>query len=273
MPQRRRRKNSRRRRNLKRLTLAVMCLLVVVTLGILSVTVFFNINDIKITGDTRYTSAEILKATGLEKGDNMYLISDKKLETKVAQKLPYINSITVKRVLPDKIELTVSQAEPDYAFEVSEGYLITSEYKALEVVEAVDKSVALVNCNVADYDIGEKIDLGDNDELFGKIKSAIESTGIEKITYMDFSNPSKIILKYDGRLTLELGSADNLETKFKKALQIIPSVEKDNGSNVVGVIKLQYTDSYFERTLENSSSSAQSQTQNSESEPTASKID
>ncbi len=271
MAKRRHRKNSKKRRNIKGVVLGVVCFAIVAVLIVLSVTVFFNANSIKIKGDTRYTDSQILKAVGLKKGDNMFLISDKKLLEDASSSLPYIEEVKVKRILPDKLELTIKEAEPDFAFKVKDGYLITSKDRALEVVDAVDNNVALVNCKLKEYELGEEVELGDNKELFEKIAAAIENTELKKITYIDFSNSAKIILKYDNRLTLELGTIDNLETKFKKAKQIIPSVEKDNGNAVQGVIKLQFTDSYFERTFEDSSSTAQSKSNKPESTSTASK--
>lgn len=271
MAKRRHRKNSKKRRNIKGTVLVALGFVIVAVFTVLSLTVFFNINSIKIKGETRYTNSQILKATGLKKGDNMFLISDKKLLEDAAHSLPYIEEIKVKRVLPDKLELTVKDAEPDYAFKVKDGYLITSNNRALEVTDKVDENVALVNCKLKEYELGEQIELSDNKELFNKIADAIESTKLEKITYIDFSNSSKIVLKYDNRLTLELGSIDDLETKFKKAKQIIPTVEKDNGESVEGIIKLQFTDSYFEQTFKDSSSVAQSKQNKQESTSNASK--
>ncbi len=267
-------KRRKKRRNRGKIALAIFLMLAIVTLVILSFTVFFNISKIDVKGDTRYTAKEIIKESEIKIGDNMFALSDKKLNILLTYELPYLESVEVKRSLPDKITLTVKEITPEYAFKVNGQYLLVGKSKSLEMVDKLPKGVTLIESKVKEYEIGKAFSTGENNELFQKISDALEKNKLGKITKMDFSDSSKIILIYDGRITLELGSVENIDKKIKKAIKIIDAVDSDYNGKAEGTVKLQYDDGYFDKATssqEATSSSASSSVSSSSTSSTSSK--
>lgn len=73
----------RRKRKKRSYTLYYLLLLFFVLIsGItLSVTVFFNIETIEVTGNKLHSSEEIIQQSGIEKGNNLFRINPEKAET------------------------------------------------------------------------------------------------------------------------------------------------------------------------------------------------
>ena len=245
----RERKNAgRRKRRLKkgRIALVVLAFAALVALVVLSLTVLFPIREIKVKEDTRYTVAEILKSSGVAKGDNLFRLSESAVTARLGEKLPYVASVTVERALPGTVTLLVTEQKPEYAFLVKDGYLIVGGGKALEVTEAQPEGLTLVEYTPT-YTIGRAISLGENGDMFARLTKAITKAKLDKITKIAFADASKITLIYDDRVTLELGSIEDVDKKLKKAVQILEAVDADYNGHAVGTVRLQYEDSYFER--------------------------
>ena len=261
-------KRRKKRRNRGKIVLAVFLLISVAILVGLSLTVFFNITDIKVKGDTRYSSEEIIKESGIRVGDNMFLLADGKIEDELTEELPYLASVTLERNLPDKLVISVKEIAPEYAFKVDGKYLLVGKDKALDSVDKLPKNIALVKCDIEEYEIGKPFSIGEKEETFTKITSALKENSLTKITEIDITDTSKITMVYDNRLNLEFGSMEDLQKKMKKAIQIIKSVDADYNNKAMGTIRLQYEDGYFEKATSSveSTSSAPTSSQPSNQE-------
>lgn len=240
-------KRRKKRRNCGKIALAVLLLICVAVMVGLSLTVFFNISDIKVKGDTRYSSEEIIKESGIRVGDNMFLLPDGRIEDELTEELPYLASVTLERSLPDELVISVKEIAPEYAFNVGKKYLLVGNDKALELVEKLPKNVVMIDCPIEEYEIGRPFSIGEKAEVFEKITSAVKENSLTKITEIDITDTSKITMVYDNRLTLEFGSMEDLQKKMKKAVQIIKSVDADYNNKATGTIRLQYEDGYFEK--------------------------
>ena len=70
------RKKRRRRKKIIATLIALLCISII-TLGVLSLTVFFKIEKINVTGNTTYTAEKIISSAGIANGDNLILASEK----------------------------------------------------------------------------------------------------------------------------------------------------------------------------------------------------
>lgn len=251
-------KRRKKRRNRRKIALAVFLLTVIAVLITLSLTVFFPIAEIGVKGDTRYSSEQIIKTSGVAIGDNLFRLNDKKIEQTLTERLPYLLTVDLKRSLPDTLVLTVKEIVPQYAFSVDGKYLLVGQNKALELVEDLPEGITQIVCEVEDYELGKPLSLGKRTEAFSKICTAMGESGLSGITQVDMTDTSKITMRYEDRLTLELGSLEDVQKKMKKAVQIIEAVDSDYNGKATGTIRLQYEDAYFEkRTVSSQTPSSQ----------------
>lgn len=81
-----------RRRHKQRHTLTGIVVFIIVA-GIfllLSTTVLFNVENIRVTGASNYTPQEIIDASGVEAGDNLVRLSTDKVSSQITSRLVYI---------------------------------------------------------------------------------------------------------------------------------------------------------------------------------------
>ena len=78
-----RKKRRRRKQNLSLYYAAIFFLFSVVGI-ILSLTVFFNVKEVTVTGDSIYTNNDIILASGIQTGDNLVRLSSSKTEKKIS---------------------------------------------------------------------------------------------------------------------------------------------------------------------------------------------
>lgn len=72
-------------------------------------TVFFQVETVAVTGNSRYSQEEIIKATGIQTGDNLFRMNKFQIAHQVLQGLPYVEELTIRRALPSTIVLTVKE--------------------------------------------------------------------------------------------------------------------------------------------------------------------
>lgn len=105
------RNNRRRRRGRGRLgpLFKLLCVLAVVVALTMGATVFFRVETVAVSGNIRYTQEEVVQATGIQVGDNLFRMNKYQVARQVLQKLPYVEELTIRRGLPSTIVITVSE--------------------------------------------------------------------------------------------------------------------------------------------------------------------
>lgn len=74
---------------------------------------FFAINDTAVLGNSRLDDDHVLQSAGIMEGENIFQISLSEIERSLAS-LPWIQSAMVKRVLPGRIEITITERKPAF---------------------------------------------------------------------------------------------------------------------------------------------------------------
>lgn len=104
-------RSRKRRKNRGRLgpLFKLLCLLALVVALTAGATVFFRVEVVAVSGNSRYTQEEIVEVSGLKKGDNLYGWNKFKVAQQLRQTLPYIGEVTIRRSLPSTVVITVTE--------------------------------------------------------------------------------------------------------------------------------------------------------------------
>lgn len=87
----------------------LLCALAVVIALTIGATVFFQVETIAVTGNSRYTQQEVIDASGIQIGDNLYRMNKYQIGNQVLRQLPYVEKILIRRSLPSTIVIMVSE--------------------------------------------------------------------------------------------------------------------------------------------------------------------
>lgn len=237
-------KKVKRRRKAKRVAFLIALATIIMSVGVVLVlSVFFKINTISIKGDRVYSDQQIIAKSGVEIGDNLFRVNEEKLGESLSKSLPYIHTITLERQLPDTLVITVKATREVAAFQFGTGFiLVNADGKVL------DRNAAMLRDNVAvvtgaalkGAPEGERIIVGSEQETddFVALLKSIAGSGIKNVTEINLTDTGEYELKYDGRITVKLGSIENIDIKLKRA---VAALEKEDEINIYseGVLDLK----------------------------------
>ena len=237
-------KRIKRRRKIKKLATLLLLAIVVLCVGaLLALTVFFKISTIKFTGERVYSDAQIIEQAGIEKGESLFSVDEEKLNEVLPVKLPYIKSVKVIRKLPDTLTIEVTATREMVAFTGGAGYILADD-----TGKVLDKDASMLRENVAivsgvqlkDVAEGEVVSLGDEalNEDFMTILSTLKEASFDGVTEIKLTEDKEFKLIYEDRITIKLGSTENLALKLQRAKA---AIDKENLINpyAEGVLDLK----------------------------------
>ncbi len=212
-----RQKKKRKRRIFFR-TFLLLLLLFSVCAIIMFMTPWFNISQIEVVGNSHVSADAITAQSEIYEGANTFKISTSYASERISW-MPYIKSVEVKRKMPNKIVIEVTESHAAAYFEFYGGYaLIDEDARALEVVyEAPQGCIQIVGCELKDFSPGNKISI-DSQEKFDIILlyiGELEKTEFYKgVNLLDVTNMVDVKFKFENRLTVFCGESKNLDRKL-----------------------------------------------------------
>ncbi len=212
-----------RRKKLKRRRIGYIFLLAFIAccFGFICYRYLFKINSIKYVGNSYYSSEALAEEFGINVGDRLLSYSKSKKEESLLQAFPYLSECEIKRIVPDKIIVTVKERESAMFTYVSGKYVVFDvEMYVVEICEkrpeglfeVVFEDDILVKCI-----LGEEIVFNDKKTGVGVRRAfeAIEESSVfSKIKTMTLKSRFDYYLDYDGKYTIYLGDSTECPAKL-----------------------------------------------------------
>ncbi|MBR2934980.1 MAG: FtsQ-type POTRA domain-containing protein [Oscillospiraceae bacterium] len=188
--------------------LAVIAMLAAVVMG---ATVFFRVEEMVVTGNQRYTAAQIIDATGIVQGDNLFGMNKFETARQIRRQLPYVEGVNIRRGWPDTLIITVTECEAAARVTGEKGqWLISRSGKVLELARGITQNViAVEGLNAVQPESGLPLVVREEQQIRGdallSLLNALEQCGmLKKVTYIDMTSPSRILMDFDVRFTVKL---------------------------------------------------------------------
>ncbi len=211
------RRRKRRRNKIIGYSLAIATVAAVAV--ILSLTVFFKIETVAVTGDEIYNNEQIIQASGLQTGDSMFLFDKDSVEASIETVLPYVEIAEIKRSVTGTLTINITAAAASLSIDTGDGYiLLNSSGKVLEDgVTVINDDISVLRTSaVLSASSGSIIQLENEKDLETavQIKKYIDEYEISKISEIDVTDYSDIRLTYDNRIVLKIGVPSDLGDKI-----------------------------------------------------------
>lgn len=130
------RKRKRRRQGRFAPVFKLLFLVAMAAALVLGATVFFQVEHIVVTGNSRYTQQAVINATGIDLGDNLFGVSKTQVSQNIRRRLPYVQAVQVLRRLPNTVSITVTESAAAAQLEGEGGWLINASGKLLEQADS-----------------------------------------------------------------------------------------------------------------------------------------
>ena len=219
----------------KLLTLVVVC-----AAAVLALTLFFKVESVEVTGNSRYSAQEIQDACGVQLGDNLYLLSKPDMVQRLHQRLPYIDEVRITRSLPNTLRVQVTEFTTVYAME-QEGtvWLLTSGGKIVETAAERGDVPLIDGCELLAPSLGGDVsfalELQNRQESLFALLTALESAELtEGVLAIHLGDPTVLTMDYTERFTVEMPYGAD----YPRLLRYLTLVIEELETNLTGVIDL-----------------------------------
>ena len=214
-------KETKKKRIIKKIlkwTSLIIVLLVALVFFMMSP--LFNVTEITVLGNNGVSTETIISLSQIEIGSNIYKTS-KEIIRKGIKENAYIESIEVKRRLPNKIELEVKERKTSYMLEYggsfayinNQGYILEVSNEKLDV-----PIIEGYTTNIEELQAGNRLNKEDLTRLetILKITESKESNEIlEKINRINIEDKQNYTLKIEEeKKTVYLGDATKLNSRM-----------------------------------------------------------
>lgn len=230
-------RNRKRRTRSFGFAVSFICLALVLTALVSAGVIFFKVGEVKVVGQTRYEESEIIEASNIRHGDSMFLFNKFAVISRIFSRCPYIDTIQIKRTLPDVLSIIVTPCQPT-AVVVSEGYYIIDENgKILEKVSAYSAGELprVTGGELVEPEVGKYAKFFDEESekaLFSVLNTAKNNDILNYVGDIDITKVYDIHFDYMEKFTIRIGTSENIERKFKFIEAVIAAL----GSNDRGII-------------------------------------
>ena len=219
----------------KLLTLVVVC-----AAAVLALTLFFKVESVEVTGNSRYSAQEIQDACGVSLGDNLYLLSKPDMVQRLHQRLPYIDEVRITRSLPNTLCVQVTEFSTVYAVE-QEGtvWLLTSGGKIVETAAERGNTPLIDGCELLAPSLGGDVsfalELQNRQESLFALLTALESAELTgAVRAIHLGDPTVLSMDYTERFTVEMPYGAD----YPRLLRYLTLVIEELETNLTGVIDL-----------------------------------
>ena len=237
-----RKHKTHRRRKVKSTFLPkLLCTALVLAAVIGALTMFFKVETILVEGNEKYSPQEIIEAAEIQPGDNLYLMNKFEHAQAIFEKLPYAQSVSIKRKLPDTLIIEVEECAAAASIPAEGGsWLLSASGKLLEQRRSLpDDCIRVTGCTLCDPEIsGEAAFDKDNAYKMTALKTIL-SVAEEKrmrtnIKSISLGDDTCIQLTYTERFTVKMPWTADIAYKLESLATVVDNLE----ANEIGEINL-----------------------------------
>lgn len=210
--QRRRRKARKQKRTRHSGLYTVVSAIFIVAALVAACTVFFRVDNVIVQGNSRYTAQEIIDVAGVKNGDNLFALRSAKLSRELRGRLPYIRTVSIRRLLPDTLSITVTEGRAAAAV-AQEGkwWLIDEDAKLLEQSAARGGLPVVTGVEPLAPAVGTYLAAGEEqsdrvDRLKELLRGLADNGLVDKLGGVDLTEDYQVSFDYDGRFTVHLSA-------------------------------------------------------------------
>lgn len=217
--------------NRGKLILRVLTVAAVAFAIFLSISIFFKVDTITVSGCEKYSEWTIVEKSGVKEGDSLLFFGEANAASKIIDALPYVKSVRFHITLPGTVQIIVEEVPVAYSIQSGDGtwWLITSEGRVAEQVDAATAGnhttivgITLKNPSVgADAVAEEKEPAGSAITGADRLDAAVlimqqleanEMLGV--VASVDVSSLQALQLWYGNRYLVKLGNSQRMDYKL-----------------------------------------------------------
>ena len=226
----------------KRSLFAPISVLLVGVAIIFGMGVFFRVQNIEVNGAVSYTDEEVIEASGIDIGDNLFFINRFSASSRIFARLPFVEEASIERILPNKLIITVDESFAlAYVNWEGQDWMMTGNCKLLGTGNESELNglIHVLNVTPVDPKAGETMTVSQEESLklsyLQALLHAMQLAGMtQDVTDLDMQNPANPSFRYLDRFNVRMGPSENTDYKLRMLLSAVAQMESD----VTGTVDL-----------------------------------
>lgn len=260
------RHNRKRKRRRSRLGILfkLLCLAALVAALTFGATVFFQVETLAVTGNSRYTQEEIIAASGVQTGDNLFRLSKRQISEQILHQLPYVESVSILRGLPSTLTFQVTEWDAVAQVEVyaqgqtqdsgqdgetqqaaaQQAWLISVGGKLLEPVSASRTApISVTGLTVLAPEAGSMLAVPQDQQskltaLTNVLEQLQAQDMMSRVTSIDLTHTSYVLLRLDGSIDAKLPLTGDTGYYLRALNAAVEEENRRRGGQAVGTMDL-----------------------------------
>ena len=239
--------------NRNRLLLSLAITLAVVLALTFSVSIFFSVEVVTVSGAEKYDAWTVKEASGIQYGDGLLSFGKAKAVGKIKLALPYVNTVRIGIKLPDTVNIEITEWDVLYSIRDSANgwWLINTEGTVIDNVDSATageytKILGVALDNPAEgqpakaYETSSATDTSGetlmsvvraSDQLTTALSiiTCLEDNGIiGEVASVDVTDLGDLELWYGQRFQVRLGDSMDLNYKIKCLKSVVKGTDEKN---------------------------------------------
>lgn len=254
--------------NRNRLLLSLAITLAVVLALSASISLFFSVEVVTVSGAEKYDAWTVKEASGIQYGDNLLSFGKAKAAGKIKLALPYVNTVRIGIKLPDTVNIEITEWDVLYSIrDAGNGWwLMNTEGTIIDNVDSATageytKILGVVVDNPVEGQAAVALETANTDETTGEtlvsvvrasdqlntalsIISCLEDNGIiGEIASVDVTDLGNLELWYGQRFQVRLGDSMDLNYKIKWLKAVVKGDDEKNSLKEYdsGILDISFT--------------------------------
>ena len=208
---------------------------------------FFKTQNFVVSGNVRYTEQAVIDSTGVEVGDNMFLLNKYAISRQIMKELPYVENVSIRRSLPDTLVIAVEECQAVAVIrQDGVGWLISGGGKILEQVTAAqaERYPQISGVELLMPEAGGTMEFpasgNATEEQVLSLLTALEGRDmLGELEGIDCSDSDEMVMEYAGRFRVVMHYDDDFDQDLKMVKEMIPQLQP----NEVGTLLLTLMES------------------------------
>ena len=228
----RKKHNRRRRRGSFAPLYKLLCLALIMGAVAAAMAVFFKAEKIEVSGNSRYTAQQVVDVCGVEQGDNLFFMNKYEVAGRISQALPYVESVSINRKLPESLCIRVTECVCDVALEQAGGvWLLCQTGKVVDFVEVKPEGSAVVTgVTLAEPAVGGSLAAAEGSEAalteLRDLLDHLRAKGmLADVQEIHLEREDCVSFRYLDRLNVEIPWESDLDYKLDFLAAVVAKLE------------------------------------------------
>lgn len=201
-------------------------------------TSFLAVRDIIVEGDTRYSTDEIIRESGIYVGESLLVVNKVQAHDRLLEKFPYLDRVEVGNASFSTIQIRVWETQVIGAVQTEDGYYVLgANDHALELLPGTALPAGctrILGASLEGKQIGGRLLDARSLRIASALIEAADNTGLTDLTVIDMTEKTNIRAVWRDQICLVLGNETNLSGQIDAFGSLLPTLLQNNGEHVIG---------------------------------------